>query len=550
MYSAQYGGRSGRAKGKQSKSKKKNKCGICGTKGHDDDDCPNKATTAAAAKNSGGAGSGISHKTSRKAAKKTSSSDLTDYSSEDANGPTTTLTLPLGFCTSETVTTVMADPFFFFDAGCDIGGTLDALALQTSTGSKKTKVNTPVATYQAAIAASASNYGGALCRQYLRPGRPWNKDASRNIEIKQADPTTFFVIGLGPRFFLELEEDGSDSEQEDVEDDSEGIDALIEAIETDDRVVGLFAKLDYSPDVLELPGHHKDTQLRRFRATCTAALHANVPIQCRVAPGPTENDDDKTDPYVMVVKDLAKLLLDSSTDGDKSNPSQQQQQHQLRIHLASWNGKSQHMTSLLKAFPETLYVGMNASVGFTKSALAHECAFDVPMNRLLLETDAPYAIPTPVATAMGRAAFCHSGLVPFCAAAVAELKKMTEDDGVVQVARVAAANTVRLYGRGVAVRAQEAAEQAATMLAEADSKREEEAAAQALLESEKPEQLPTTAETGDEDEPAVLIETKKEKKKKKKGGQASGQQQQGAGGGDNSAEAEFDEEFLSTLRIK
>jgi len=69
---------------------------------------------------------------------------------------------------------------------------------------------------------------------------------------------------------------------------------------------------------------------------------------------------------------------------------------------------------------------MNAAVGFTKATRAHECAFDVPLHRLLLETDAPHAIPAPVTIAMGRAAFCHSGLVPFVAAAVAGHKSNFE----------------------------------------------------------------------------------------------------------------------------
>jgi hypothetical protein len=40
----------------------------------------------------------------------------------------------------------------------------------------------------------------------------------------------------------------------------------------------------------------------------------------------------------------------------------------------SWNGTSEHMSTMLKGFPDTLYIGMNAAVGFIKATLAQECA--------------------------------------------------------------------------------------------------------------------------------------------------------------------------------
>lgn len=532
MYSAMYGGRSGRAKGKQTKSKKnKHKCSLCNTKGHNEEDCPDKEEALARqpSKNSGGAGSGISHKTSRKASKK----------DEDDKNDNTTLQLVEGFYTRKDVTS-SDDPFLYFDAGCDVGATLDTL-----TALKKSKANTPKSMYGAAMEESASNYGGCVCRQYLKPNRPWNPEGARNVEMMDAEPHIYYVLGLGPRFFLDetqVDDDDDDDDSEDEEDDLEdedqdedntpGIEALTDAIESDDLVLGFCAKLDYTPSVLKLPGYDKRTQLRRFRATCSAALQMDVPLQCRIAPNATaddeEGEDNSKDPYVAVVKDLAKVLLEMS-------PNDEQKKNPLKVHLVSWSGKSKHMMSLLQAFPDTLYIGMSASVGFTKSALSHECAFDVPLNRLLLETD--NIIPTIVATTLGRTAFSHSGHIPYCAAHVAELKKTVD---AVDVARVASENTVQLYGRGIALRAQEAAAQAEATLAEANLQREQDAAAAAALEEEE---ALLYYNGGDPEQPKEYVETRREKKKKKK--KRGGQQQQQDGGED--AEANFDDDILASL---
>ena len=137
----------------------------------------------------------------------------------------------------------------------------------------------------------------------------------------------------------------------------------------------------------------------------------------------------------------------------------------MRIHLACWAGKCEHMVKLLGAFPETIWVGFNGSAGFAKATVTHECAFDIPLGKLLLESDAPLVIPTPVASAMGRGAFCHSGLIPFVADAVSGVKKGAAS--AVEVARAAAENTALLYGGGINARFRAWAEEAAAAVAAA-----------------------------------------------------------------------------------
>jgi hypothetical protein len=383
MYSAQYGGRSGRSKGKQATSKKKKhqKCTLCDEKGHEAEDCPHNQTTS----NSGGAGSGRAHKTSKRAG-----SDAAALNGNNPNGngeggaDTSGGLLPSGFFA--TVDDLMAAEVaatdntsaddtvaeaitlsapVLFDAGCDVGQALDCIAT-----TNKKKSSTATSTYRYNVySISAMPYAGCICRQLLKPGKPWKRDAQRTTWMKEADPNTFFVLGLGPGYcdkkLKKLEQDDSssgsseeeddddnDSLQDQDEEDSEqlqaAVSALVAAMDRDDSVVGVYAKLDYSIAVLERPGYDRETQLCRFRATCRAAKECNVPIQCRVAPGPLHSEHqveeagaEKTnddDPYLSVVRDLATVLTDMSQEESKSSESSSHQSStssssNLKVHL-------------------------------------------------------------------------------------------------------------------------------------------------------------------------------------------------------------------------
>lgn len=593
MYSAQYGGRSGRAKGKTSKPKRE-KCVRCGAKGHAVEACTKPVKEGAGeneeqemaklraiqqAKNSGGAGSGISHKTSRaanaKPGKDGSNGNGKHKEGGSGAGGADHQSIPSPFLNDSSMTlegqggggevtggsggagAAVEDWFEVWDAGCDVGASLDALSASLGSAKKAS------AAYQSAMAVSASDhyqphqtvYGGCLCRVTLKPNKPiFHQVASERCRfILGADPHTYFVLGLGPGFCTgssssnnangggDEDDDDSEEEADDDEDDDEeeeeaakdqfqeAVSALTDSMDRDGNVVvGVWAKLDYTAAILERPGNDRETQLRRFRATCTAAVQCGVPVQVRLSPGAGDVGGDEEalssssssnakkgtmvslSPYVQGVKDLAKVLLEF--DG-------------LKVHISCWNGTSAHMSKLLQAFPDTLYIGLTAAVGFSKAADAHECAFDVPLSKLILETDA--VIPSEVVTALGRKAFAHSGAVGFCAAAVAHQKKLAPKT----VARQASLNTVQLYGNALTVRSKQAAQEAAVLEAERVA---------ALAEEEQEELVVAELATQQEEDaegPAQL--TKKQKKKKKKKG---GQQQQS-----DDADKDFDDEHLATL---
>ena len=82
------------------------------------------------------------------------------------------------------------------------------------------------------------------------------------------------------------------------------------------------------------------------------------------------------------------------------------------------------------------YVGIGGVVTFKKASLA-ETVRHIPLDRILLETDAPYLTPTP-----HRGERNESSFIPLIAAKVAELKGI----GVDEVAAVTTANARTLFG--------------------------------------------------------------------------------------------------------
>ena len=387
--------------------------------------------------------------------------------------------------------------------------------------------------------------------------------------IREPDPNRlWWCVGLGPGFLAR----GADDEEESSEDEDEteevcenaGVAALLSAAAADPSIVGFFANLDYA--IEKRKGQDRGAQLRRFRASCTAAQRLDLPLQVSVSPTPSGSVDDgvsgsssnnggtldaeeRNELYSQVCRDLAKILV-SCSSGDGGDEEGAKPAHALRVHLTDWNGRCEQMVKLLGAFPETLYVGMTARAGFAKATMAHECAFDVPLNRLLLETGAPRALPAKVAAFGGKGAFCHSGCIPFVAEAIAAQKKTVS---AMEVARATTKNIVDLYGRGLATRAAQAgaeAESRAEEVTRAVAARAEKAAAKKA--ASQAAEAKAAAEEGGEanvggDDGGGSGGGKKKKKKKKKKRHKNGEgvvRIPDPSNGDEAAAADVDLDFF------
>lgn len=82
------------------------------------------------------------------------------------------------------------------------------------------------------------------------------------------------------------------------------------------------------------------------------------------------------------------------------------------------------------------YISFSGVVTFKNAPKVREAVAAVPLDRILIETDAPYLAPVP-----HRGQMNHSGLMRYTAAAVAEVKRISADE----VIRITAENARRLF---------------------------------------------------------------------------------------------------------
>lgn len=102
--------------------------------------------------------------------------------------------------------------------------------------------------------------------------------------------------------------------------------------------------------------------------------------------------------------------------------------------LHSFNGD---MKCLEKFLDLNVYFSYSGVASFTKATEVHEAVKNTPLNRLLVETDAPYLTPKPY-----RGRQNEPRNVYYVTRAIAELKSISLNE----VAKATYANTMRVYG--------------------------------------------------------------------------------------------------------
>lgn len=106
------------------------------------------------------------------------------------------------------------------------------------------------------------------------------------------------------------------------------------------------------------------------------------------------------------------------------------------VHVHCFTGDSHFMERLL-TLDCNLFIGFTGVITFKNAQNIRDAATLVPIQQLLLETDAPYLAPVPF-----RGNPSHSGYIPFIAEKLAELKQTNVDEIFKQCRK----NTQRCYG--------------------------------------------------------------------------------------------------------
>jgi len=400
------------------KRRSKQKCYLCGKAGHMRRQCPGIADD----------GRGMSRYKGKSDPKKEKQKYLARRQGRSGSGTSE--------ASSESLVASLEYPEDFdtdspyVDVHCDIPATIDYL--RSGRGKSKISQKEAIEEYQAAmqIAKDRSQLKAVISKSFLKqPNRPWINPVA--FEIDNVD--IFFALGLSEACKVEMAVDQETATQ-----------CLVSTIQENHEVIATFVWLDYTSEKLGQPGMDACSQVGRLHCCWEAAGRAQVPLQVQVSPGastldPEVNSVAGTD-YAKVLLELQSNLTTAVTKYPK-----------LQIHLVGWSGRSQHMMALLQAFPNNLAaIGLDGAVTFAKATHLHECAFEVSLDRLVLETS--NVIPSNVAIAMGRAAFSQSGWWPFVAESIIKHKKVVSMD---QVVSAVYENTRKLYPQVGSIAVQE-----------------------------------------------------------------------------------------------
>ncbi|KAI6655175.1 Deoxyribonuclease TATDN2 [Oopsacas minuta] len=163
--------------------------------------------------------------------------------------------------------------------------------------------------------------------------------------------------------------------------------------------------LDYS----NVSPSDRETQVRILKDQLQLALQYNKPVQihCRQA----ENE-------------LKSILLEELPKD-------------WRIHLHCYTGQAPTAVGLIATFPN-LYIGITGSITVKRLPQVRETASLIPLERILLETDAPYMIPTDL---KDKLKFSHPIMILHVAERIAKIKDIALNEVLCTTRR----NTKKMY---------------------------------------------------------------------------------------------------------
>jgi len=99
----------------------------------------------------------------------------------------------------------------------------------------------------------------------------------------------------------------------------------------------------------------------------------------------------------------------------------------FQIHRHCFNGSLEEANSWMKLYPRSK-LGLTGLVTFHKAKKVHEVARSIPLTRLLLETDAPYFLPSELSRDDYSYKFSHPGHVLHVAAKIASLRNINIEE--------------------------------------------------------------------------------------------------------------------------
>ncbi len=108
----------------------------------------------------------------------------------------------------------------------------------------------------------------------------------------------------------------------------------------------------------------------------------------------------------------------------------------IKAHIHCYTSTADFAKKLL-SLKGNYFFGFTGAVTFDKTATIREAAAAIPLDKILLETDAPYLAPVPF-----RGKICTPAMIPNIAQVLTDIKKVSIDE----ILKVCRANTEKMYG--------------------------------------------------------------------------------------------------------
>ncbi|MCL2207292.1 MAG: TatD family hydrolase [Fibromonadales bacterium] len=108
----------------------------------------------------------------------------------------------------------------------------------------------------------------------------------------------------------------------------------------------------------------------------------------------------------------------------------------IKAHIHCYTGTPEFAQKVL-SLKGNYFFGFTGAVTFDKTATIREAAASIPLNKILLETDAPYLAPVPF-----RGKTCTPAMIPQIAQVLAKVKEVSIDE----IFKACRENTREMYG--------------------------------------------------------------------------------------------------------
>ena len=169
------------------------------------------------------------------------------------------------------------------------------------------------------------------------------------------------------------------------------------------------------------PCSSRDEQQAAFKVACRTAVSLNVPLVVIIRPEAREEEACSEAVHDAII-----------------NMEEAEVPASWKIHFASWTGPSSLALKLLKKYPDSM-LGFNGALSFRSANHLRELCFDVPLDRLLLESDAPNNSPA-------ETAFPHSSWTVLMLAEIVAAQKRITSASVIQAT---VENAGKMYNKRV-----------------------------------------------------------------------------------------------------